>query len=49
MSDIARKLLVLTVFYGVGLGLVWWGSSWKTTLGVFVVIWANNIERRWRE
>lgn len=27
----------------IGTGLIWHHSSWQNALGVFLVIWANNI------
>ena len=46
VSDTVRKFLTLTIFYGSGVALVWWGSSWKAALGVFILLWAANIEDR---
>ena len=30
----------------VGTGLIWYHSSWQNALGVFLLIWANNISIR---
>lgn len=44
MSEDLKKLLVLTVLYGLGLGLIWWSTSWVTVIGVFVTCWAMRVQ-----
>jgi len=44
-----RKLAILGLCLGVaGVALVWFHSGWEIALGVFLMIWGNNYERRSR-
>lgn len=38
------KVLPL-VLYPIGFGLIWAFGSWQSAIGVFVVLWASNVER----
>lgn len=39
------KLLLPLVLYPIGFGLIWAFGSWQSAIGVFVVLWASNVER----
>lgn len=30
-----------------GIGAVWIGSNWKVAIGVWMLIWAHNLERHY--
>jgi len=44
-----RKLAILGLcLVVIGVALVWFYSGWEIALGVFLMIWGNNYERRSR-
>lgn len=49
MSRVYKQSLILVIFYATAIGLIWWGASWRVALGAFILIWASNIENRWKQ
>lgn len=43
------KWAIVSILYISALGLIWWGTSWKTALGAFILIWASNLESFWSQ
>lgn len=46
-NDAGRIILGL-ILYVVGLYLVCYFSNWQTCLGVFIMMWGNNLKQKYR-
>ena len=46
ITKIIRRIAFMVIVFVSGISLLWIAAGWKCALGVFLVLWSHNLEKR---